>query len=203
MGCPVHLRDSPRCLNLPASGGSHCPAQATRVKFTLICAWPKMGWSLKERDATKPSCLFSPEDKSPTIAQATGRKQTQIQRRESLAGAGWSILAKQTLPLAFVPAFVRSPLFSLNGVLASSLHRPSEQPCGARLAASGNMRSQKGLTPPRTLALLSARNPTASRPLVTSEGLFVIGKNTLAGGRRSAKGCRKARGGQSRACRRL
>lgn len=87
-GYPVQPWGLPHCLNPPEAEGSHCPAQAMHIKFTLIHALPKMGWSLKERDATKSSCLFSTEDKSPTIAQATGRKQTQILSRESLAGAG-------------------------------------------------------------------------------------------------------------------
>lgn len=75
-GCPIHPQGSPHCLNPPKANGSCCPAQATHIRFILTHTWPKMGWSLKERDATKSSCLFSPEDKSPTIAQATGRKQT-------------------------------------------------------------------------------------------------------------------------------
>lgn len=98
LGCPVHPQGSPHCLNLPKAVGSRCSAQAMHIKFTLIHAWPKMGWIPKETYATKSICLFSLGDKSLTTAQATGLKQTQILSRESLAaqtfclelaGASW------------------------------------------------------------------------------------------------------------------
>lgn len=156
----------PSFWDAPSIPGAHLAAQtftgcweslATHSKFILICAWPKMGRSLKERSATKTRCLSPPEDKSPAIAQATGRKQTQILSSESLAGAGCSILAKRTLPLRFVPAFVRSPLPIKRGLGES--HSPWEQPGGAGLAAGGLRRARK--TSPKISLLFPARNVTA------------------------------------------
>lgn len=156
----------PSFWDAPSIPGAHLAAQtftgcweslATHSKFILICAWPKMGLSLKERSATKTRCLSPPEDKSPAIAQATGRKQTQILSSESLAGAGCSILAKRTLPLGFVPAFVRSPLPIKRGLGES--HSPWEQPGGAGLAAGGLRRARKAS--PKISLLFPARILTA------------------------------------------